>query len=195
MKKSGVLIYTFPLLIFLLSSCTFDYGEVNSDENSLPDLVMENVEYVRVRASDPIARIQAERAERYERQRIMRLMNFSFEQYGERGNEVNLTGDAGNAQFDIDSGDIFMNKGVKLEVESEDVTIETEQLDWKDKTRILSSGGDYEVNIYQEKGTSFTGINLEVDARRRTWEFKGASGGTYVFDDTEEGADQEGANE
>jgi len=176
-----------PLLIILIiSSCTFDYNESDPSENLKPDLVMTNVEYIRVRSSDPIARILAERAERYEDRRIMKLMNFSFEQYGERGEEVNITGDVGNAQFEIDSGDIYMNNGVRLEVDSEDLVIETQQLDWKDQTRILKSGNEHKVFIYQSNGTSFSGIGLEADARRRTYEFHGTANGTYVHDDDDE---------
>jgi hypothetical protein len=50
---------------------------------------MENVEYVRVRSADPQARFQAERLERYEERRIIQLRNFSFEQFGNRGEDVN----------------------------------------------------------------------------------------------------------
>jgi hypothetical protein len=91
---------------------------------------MENVEYVRIRSSDPVARFQAERAERYERQGMMKIQNFVFEQYGERGEEVNAYGKAGSASVNIESGDIFMDRGVRIEVESEDIILETNQLEW-----------------------------------------------------------------
>jgi len=178
------------ILILLISSCSFDYGELESAERTTPDLIMENVEYVRVRSADPIARFQAERAERYERQGIMKLEHFSFEQYGERGEEVNAMGMAGLASVNIQSGDILMDNGVRLEVGSEDIIIETNQLEWKDEPRLLSSGKEEEVNIYQESGTSFTGIGLVIDTRRRTWEFSGVVSGTYVFEESEEEIDQ-----
>ena len=147
---------------------------------------MENVEYVRVRSSDPVARFQAERAERYDRQGIMRIQNFVFEQYGEHGEEVNVYGRAGSASVNIESGDIFMDRGVRIEVESEDIIIETNQLEWKDDQRVLSTGKDDEVNILQNNGTNFTGTGLYADARRRTWEFSGSVWGTYIYDDEEE---------
>jgi len=175
----------FLLLLFALSSCTFDYGESSTSEEELPDLIMENVEYVRVRSADPIARFQAEYAERYERQRVMKLQNFTFEQYGERGEAVNTVGKAGNASVDIETGDIFMDRGVRIEVESEDIIIETSQLEWKDEQRTISSGKEDEVNIYRDNGTSFTGIGLHADARTRIWEFSGSVGGTYIHDDDE----------
>ncbi|WP_461255854.1 LPS export ABC transporter periplasmic protein LptC [Treponema sp. R80B11-R83G3] len=174
------------ILIFLITlSCTFDYGETESSESDLPDLVMINVEYIRVRSADPIARVYAERAERYEKKGVMKLENFTFEQYGEKGNEVNTTGNAGNASVDINSGDIQMTNGVRLEVESEDIIIETNQLDWKDETHILSTGNEDEVNIYRENGTHFTGIGLTADARKRTFEFSSDVSGSYIQEDDE----------
>ncbi|GBU28775.1 hypothetical protein R84B8_02337 [Treponema sp. R8-4-B8] len=172
------------ILIFLITlSCTFDYGETDSSERVLPDLVMINVEYIRVRSADPIARVYAERAERYEKQGVMKLENFTFEQYGDKGSEVNTMGSAGNASVDINSGDIQMTNGVRLEVESEDIIIETNQLDWKDESHILSTGTEDEVNIYRENGTHFLGTGLTADARKRTFEFFSDVSGSYIQED------------
>ena len=173
-------------LILLLASCSFDYGSQDEGDKSQPDIVMENVDYVRVRSADPQARLQAERAERYEERRIMELRNISFEQFGDHGNEVNASGRAGSASFEIDSGDIRMDDGVRIEVESEDIILETKQLDWKDNARILSGGSEELVNVFQENGTTFTGTGFRADARRRTWEFSGSVNGTYIQDDEDE---------
>jgi len=171
---------------FLISSCTFDYGESESSGEELPDLIMQNVDYVRVRSADPIARIRADRVERYDKQGVMKLENFSFEQYGETVEEVNASGMAGYASVIIDSGDISMDRGVRIDVETEDIIIETNNLEWKDEEKIIFTGAEDEVNILQNKGTSFTGIGLRADARSRTWEFFGAVGGTFVHEDKEE---------
>jgi LPS export ABC transporter protein LptC len=188
--KSQKIIYPaffiFCILMLCFASCSFDYGaEVGIDEDQ-PDITMENVDYVRVRSADTQARFQAERAERYENRRIMLLSNFAFEQFGNRGEEVNAYGRAGSAMVEIDSGDIRLDDGVRIDVDSEDTAIETNCLEWKDKPRTLSSGKENEVNIYQENGTAFTGIGLYADARRRTWEFSGNVRGTYVYEDNDE---------
>ena len=55
----------FILLISLLVlGCSFDYGEGNAEDSGLPDLVMNDVEYVRIRDGDPQLRFQAEQAAR-----------------------------------------------------------------------------------------------------------------------------------
>jgi LPS export ABC transporter protein LptC len=178
-----------PLLIALCSllfaHCSFDYGGQESDK-SQPDIVMEIVEYVRMRSADPQARFMAERAERYEERRIMELLNFSFEQFGYQGEEVNASGRAGSGTVEIDSGDIRMDNTVRIEVESEDIAIETLWLEWKDEDGSLFGGDEERVVIQQQNGTTFTGIGFRANARRRTWEFSGRAEGTLVHKDDDE---------
>jgi LPS export ABC transporter protein LptC len=186
MSRFSLFFFLFSLFSFLLlASCSFNYGNEESDK-SLPDIVMENVEYVRMRDADPQARFQAERAERYEERRVMELLNFSFEQFGNQGEDVNASGRAGSGTVEIDSGDIRLDNTVRLEVESEDISIETLWLEWKDEARLLFGGNEEEVVIQQQNGTTFTGIGFRADAGRRTWEFSGNVEGTFIQDDDEE---------
>ncbi|MCL2761996.1 MAG: LPS export ABC transporter periplasmic protein LptC [Treponema sp.] len=180
---------------FVLLSCSFDYGNQEGGDKSLPDIVMNNVEYVRVRSADPQARFNAERVERYEERRIMELRNFSFEQFGNRGDEVNAHGRAGSASMEIDSGDIRLDDGVRIEVESEDIAIETRWLEWKDKAKSLNGGLGEEATVFRENGTSFTGIGFYANARRRVWEFSGTVIGTYIHNDKEEHKEDEQEDE
>jgi len=186
-KKINPILGALCILFFLITlSCTFDYGETEDSQRELPDLVMLNVEYIRVKSADPIARVQAERAERYEKQGVMKLENFTFEQLGDKGQEVNTQGGAGNALLEIKSGDITMTNGVRIAVESEDIILATEKLDWKDETHILSTGTEDKVDIFRENGTHFIGTGLTANARTRSFEFSGGVGGNYVQDDEEE---------
>jgi LPS export ABC transporter protein LptC len=178
--------YALPSCLLLsLASCSFEYDIQEIDKNQ-PDIVMENVEYVRVRSADPQARFLAERLERYEQRRVIELRNFSFEQFGNRGEEINASGRAGSASIEMDSMDMRLDNGVRIDVDSEDIAIETKWLEWKDEARTLTGGTKEEVNVFQEKGTSFSGTGFQADARRRTWEFAGNVSGTYVQDDDEE---------
>ena len=172
-----LLLLTFYLLPFL--SCSFDYGSQGADDEDVPDIIMDDVEYVRMRSADPQARLMAERVERYEERRLMKLKNVTFEQFGS-GEEVNAYGKAGSASFEIDTGDILMSDGVRIEIDSEDIAIETSWLDWKDESRILSGGAEEEVHIFQENGTFFSGVGFRADAWNRSWEFSGMVTGTYV---------------
>jgi len=173
-------------LLLNLTSCSFDYGNQESADKDQPDIVMENVDYTRVRSGDPQARLTAERVMRFEERRIMELFSFSFEQYEKRGTEINASGSAGSAEFMIDSGDIRMNDGVRIEVESEDIIIGTKQLEWDDTKHTLSGGINEPTTILRANGTSFTGIGFFADARMRRWEFSGNVSGLFIQDDDEE---------
>ena len=169
------------IIIITVSACSFDYGNTKADK-SKPDIVMRDVEYVRVRGGDPLVRFQAEYAERYEKKKIMNLESFSFEQF-ENTSEINATGKAGEASVEMDSGNISLTKGVQITVDSEDITIETASLNWQDRERRLTGQPDDDVEIRRSDGTSFTGRGFTADARERTWLFGEGARGSYVDDD------------
>jgi len=177
--------FFFTLCSLFFVNCSFDYDGMGGAGKGQPDIIMDNVEYVRMRSLDPQARLQAERVERYEERRIMELQNFSFEQFGDN-DEINVYGRAGKALYEIDSGDIRMVDGVLIEVDSENISIETAQLEWKDKERTLSGGANDEVRVYRENGTSFSGVGFQSNARSRSWSFSDTVSGTYINDDDKE---------
>jgi len=186
-NNSPLSLFLFPVLVLiLLSSCTFDYGEQGGGDLGLPDIIMENVEYVRVRSAEPQARFLAERVERFEDRRIMELVNFSFEQFASRTEEVNAQGSAGSGFVDMESNDVRMYNAVRIEVETEDITIETTWLQWRDRDRVLYGGPWEEVTIRQQDGTNFTGIGFRANARKHTWEFSGAVSGIFIHEDDED---------
>ena len=176
----GKKFFLFPVIMLLAFSCTFDYGEDGDAEKNRPDIVMENIEYVRVRKGDPLVRFQAEYAERWEDRQTMELKYFSFEQMEDQGGTINAEGRAGAAVVQIGSGDISLYNGVRINVESEDIIILTSGLEWKDKEKILSGDEHDEVEIERRDGTKFTGMGFTADARHRTWSFSGEVKGHYV---------------
>jgi LPS export ABC transporter protein LptC len=174
-------------LVFLLQgACSFDYGPSEEEGDDQPDVVMNDVEYVRVRDGDPVVRFRAESAERYETRQTMELRNFSFEQFNTRGDEINAEGRAGTALVELDSGNIQMDQGISITVESEDITIETTSLAWQDKERTLS-GREYGlVDVRRSDGTSFSGRGFFANARERSWSFSAGAEGSYFHEDEEE---------
>ena len=178
-SRGGILCSLLSLSL-LFAACTFDYGQAGESDKTKPDIVMENIEYVRVRGGDPQARFLAEYGERWEDRRTMELKNFTFEQMEDHGETVNAEGRAGAAVVQLGSGDISLSGGVRIRVDSEDVIIHTSGLEWKDKEKILSGRPNDEVDIERSDGTSFSGVGFKADARNRTWDFTGAVKGLYV---------------
>lgn len=177
----GFCLFSFGAL--LITACSFDYGAVSESDKNKPDIVMENLEYVRVRGGDPLVRFQAEYAERWEDRQAMELRNFSFEQLQDHGETINAQGRAGAASVQLNSGNISLKNGVSISVESEDITIQTSGLEWRDKEKTLSGAANAEVDIERSDGTSFSGIGFSADARNRTWTFTGEVKGSYVEKD------------
>ena len=180
----------FLAAVLLLGACTFDYGTDDEDEDR-PDIVMEHIEYARVRGGDLQVRFQAEYAERYEERLIMDLQRFSFEQMETGGESVSAEGSAGAAHIRLESGDVTFSGGVRINIESEDLIIETNGLEWRDQERIIFGGQEEEVDIHRSDGTSFTGIGFSADVRSRTWAFAGEVRGTFVDEEDDDDEDSQ----
>ena len=184
-------VFIFLIQVLLLVACSFDYTGGQGLEDSKPDIVMENIEYVRVRGGDMLARFKAEHAERWEERQTMEIKNFTFEQMEDRGETINVEGRGNKAAIQTDTGDITLSGGVWISIESEDITISTDGLEWRDKEKTIKCGDEDEVGIQRSDGTSFTGRGFSADIRSRTWVFTGEVNGTYV----EKEEDEEDINE
>jgi LPS export ABC transporter protein LptC len=198
MKQKTQKLFLMPLLclaVFLFGRCTFDYGDAAPKNDDQADIVMENVEYVRMRDGDPVVRFRAQQAERYEERQAMELQNFSFEQFYDHGSEVNATGSAGSGLVELDSGNIQLERSIIIAVDSEDITIETDRLSWEDENRILAGSDEHRVDIQRSDGTVFSGTGFTADSRRRTWSFTGGVEGSYVDTEIEEEETESGETE
>jgi len=179
------------LLVFLFGACTFDYGADQEADGGRPDIVMESIEYVRVRGGNILARFNAEHAEQWEERQTMMLRDFAFQQMEDQGETVNVEGTAGAAEVDLDSGDIVLFDGVRVRIESEDLIISTIMLEWNDSGKTLTGGTDEEVEIERSDGTNFTGRGFSADIRRRTWVFTGEAWGSFVDENDDEDEDED----
>jgi LPS export ABC transporter protein LptC len=188
MKKNRLRIVITFLVAFMVldGSCSFDYGNQEPAESILPDIVMEDLDYVRVRAGSPQAHFTAERAERYDKRRTMELSSIEFEQYNSATGELDAKGTAGGAEIELSNGNVTLKDGIDLSVESEDVTIGTDWLAWNDGERTLKGKEDEAVIIKQSGGTDFSGMGLSADVRSRQWEFSGGAEGAFEQDDEDD---------
>ena len=117
----------------------------------------------------------------------MRLSDFSFEQYNPGGG-INAAGSGGSASVDLNSGNIQLEGGIRIAIESEDIAIETPSLFWQDQERTLLGGEKDTVQITRSNGTGFSGNGFSANARNLTWNFSLPVEGTYVHEDTEDEA-------
>jgi hypothetical protein len=90
---------------------------------------------------------------------------------------------------ELDSGNIRLERSIIISVDSEDITIETDNLSWEDNSKILSGSGTDTVDIQRSDGTVFSGKGFTARARERTWDFADGVTGTYIDKDEEEETD------
>ena len=173
-------VYFLPLVL-LLAGCTFDYGD-DGVTRGRPDIVMENILYIRVRGGDPIVRFHAEYAERWEDYQIMELQNFLFEQLEDDGRTVNAEGSANTATVELSSGDVRLKGDVLIDIEAEDLIIRAAELQWRDGERSFTGNEDEEVEIERSDGTYMVGTGFSANVRSRTWAFSGGGAGSFVED-------------
>jgi len=168
------------LAALLLSGCSFDYGALSEGAaSSIPDLVMTDVEYVRVQDGKPVVRLQAAKISRYDKDKRMEVELPRFAQYAADGSE-GARGGASSATVDIESGDVVLTGGVVLSVPGEDVFLETDRLDWLDKDRVLAGGEGVPLLVKRGDGSYLSGPGFRVDSRSKRWSFSGVVSGTYV---------------
>jgi LPS export ABC transporter protein LptC len=197
MNKSrfNIMMGFFFVFAVLGAGCSFDYGNQETEESTLPDIIMEHLDYVRVRAGSPQARFIAERAERYDKRRTMEMSGIQFEQYNLATGELDAKGIAGGAEVELANGNVTLKDGIDLSVESEELTLETDWLAWDDGERTLKGREDAAVVIKQTGGTDFRGTGLSADVRSRQWEFSGGAEGYFEQDNEEDDGDAEGEAE
>ena len=170
-----------------MAACSFSYDMYPQNDDD-PNLVMENAEYVRMINGNPEIRLNAEEIRQYEVKHTMELDNFSFEQYNpaqeaqEEIPDINARGKAGLAHMETDTRNVFLSNGVTLEVVSEDFSMETAEISWQDKERLLNAPGS--VHIRRSDGTTMQGTGFSADVRRRSWEFESMVEGTIIEDNS-----------
>jgi LPS export ABC transporter protein LptC len=174
------------LIPLLICACTFDYGLSSGGKaDNEPDVVMKDVEYIRMVNAQPLVRLKADEVRRYEAKHAMELDNFSFEQFNaapsgmEQTPEVNVQGSGKSASVQTDTGNLVMND-VFVTVKSEEISLSTGSLSWNDKERQLLAPGM--VTITRPNGTTLSGRGLSADTRRRSWQFEADVRGDIVED-------------
>lgn len=191
MGKKPMSAIVFAALVLSLS-CSFDYGALSEETpGAVPDVVMNDVEYVRVRDGEPVVRLQARSVERYESERRMVIDSPRFEQYSDGGAE-GAFGGSSTAVVYLESGDVDLSGDVSLSIPDEELVIAAEALSWRDEERKLRGAADKPVLVKKTDGSYLSGVGFEADARSKSWELTGSVTGVLV--EEEENVPAEGVS-
>jgi lipopolysaccharide export system protein LptC len=188
--------FTFPFLHFLvvfilvgtvslLLSCSFDYSTISESEQEKPDLIMQDVDYVRVSDGKISLHMQADQIKRYESKRLLQVQNIHFEQYAKNSLEPDAIGAAGIAQFWTATSDAAFSEGVQIYITSEKLSIEAKSLQWNNSQKKLLGPLDGQVLLKKSDGSILVGKNFSADGRSRSWQFAGPVSGIYQEDSEE----------
>jgi len=178
-KIGGILVF----LALVMAACSFNYDTAAEEDNE-PDLIMKGAEYVRIEGGNPVVRVRADELRRYEKTHIMELELFKFDQFNAAPDDnveipdINVRGNAGKARIETDTNNLSMENGVFVEVKSEDINLEAQELSWKDKERHLTAPG--KVTISRGDGTTMEGEGFSADTRKKSWEFQADAEGSVV---------------
>jgi hypothetical protein len=71
-----------------------------------------------------------------------------------------------------------MKQDISIDVISEDISLKTAEMTWKNEDRTLAAPG--RVHIQRSDGTTLTGTGFSANARDRSWEFEPALEGSVV---------------
>jgi len=163
----------------LLIACSFDYSAMSETEHDKPDLIMQDVDYVRVTDGSISLHMQADQVERYEKKRLMQVQNIRFEQFSKDSTEPDVLGTAGIAQFWTATSDAQFADGVRIVIQSEDLSVEAKSLQWNNSQKKLFGPQDDQVLLKKANGSVLVGKSFSADGRSRSWQFEGAVSGTY----------------
>jgi LPS export ABC transporter protein LptC len=175
--------YLCVALTVTFAACSFDY-DLNEEAANGPDIIMRDIDYVRMVNANPFVQFKAEEARQYAKNHSMEMDTFSFEQFNsipsgsEQKPEVNVRGEGVSAKIQTDTGNVNISGGVSIDVLSEEISIKTPTLIWQNEERLLKAP-EY-VELSKSDGTKISGRNFTADTRKRSWQFESDIKGEIV---------------
>ncbi|WP_304226075.1 LPS export ABC transporter periplasmic protein LptC [Gracilinema caldarium] len=169
----------FVTILIVSSACSFDYSSVSETESERPDLVMQDVDYVRVKDGKITLHMQADQVDRFEQKRLLQVQNIRFEQFSKENSSPEAVGSAGYAQFWTATSDASFAEGVRITVNSEDLSVEASTLQWNNGQKKLFGPQNDQVLLKRKDGSILSGKGFSADGRSRSWTFAGPVSGTY----------------
>ena len=172
----------------VLASCSLDYESARLEAQlpeKLPDTVATDLVHRVVKNSRTALEVTADRAETWDAQHRTVLDAVSFVEYDQAG-AMAVEGSAGRVVFHTDTEDAEISGRVRVHSAVEAADIETEELAWKSKPRLLTAPDHDRVVITKDDGSRLEGTGFVGDFRRREIVFNGPVKGTYVWTGEEE---------
>lgn len=186
------LVLSSVLVLFLVTSCSFDYESVNAaPDEEAPSAVFRDFRHTVYMGGAKALSLSAGLAESYDRDGRIVLHDVSFSSYSRGTGELAAEGRAETAVFHSDTQNADFSGSITIRSSLEDASLEAEYLEWKGAEKTLSGGLDRSVSVKRGDGSWLRGAGFIADSRRRSFSFREAVEGAFV---APEGGDVAGAS-
>ncbi len=160
------------LMVLLITSCRFDYGETPSpeDDQQRPDFTLRELDYGVVLGDGSQIKFIARKGDFHEQQHSTELQEVTFHQYSPEGELLTL-GWSNEAVIDLHTEDALLLGSVVIHALDEDLIITADQLFWHRSDQVLSAPAEALVTMEQTHGTMTRGRGFTADLYRREFRF------------------------
>lgn len=182
MKSRAFLTTIFLALAF--ASCSVNYDNIYETEGTIPELMLDDAVFKRIKDSKVNSQIQSERLEEFKDSGKVLAQNIRFETTNDDG-KVNSFGSAGLMKADTKKEVYEFFNGIHIEAPERGVTIDGESLRWNGKTEQLVGQKGQPLTIKKD-GITLSGSGFSASAVSESFNFASSVSGDYK-DEEEEG--------
>lgn len=173
------------VLAVAAASCSVNYDNIYETEGTIPELMLDDAVFKRVKDGKATSQIQSERLEEFKESGRVLAQNIQFETKNDDG-KVNSFGSAGIMNADTKSEVYEFYNGIHIEAPERGVTIDGESLRWNGKTEQLVGQKNSPLTIKKD-GVTLTGHGFSASAISESFNFASNVGGLFVDKKEEEG--------
>lgn len=171
------------------AACSVNYGNVYETEDTVPELMLDEAVFKRVKDSKVSSLIQSKRLEEFKDGGTVLAQDIQFESKDENG-QVNSFGSAGLMKADTINEVYEFYNGIHIEAPERGFVIDGESLRWNGKTEQLSGEKGKTVTVKKD-GVTLSGSGFSASAISESFSFSSNVGGVYVDKKEEEGEGEE----
>ncbi len=188
-------LFTGIILSVAAASCSVNYDNIYDTEGTVPELMLDEAVFKRVKDSKVSSEIQSKRLEEFKDSGTVLAQDIQFESRNDEG-DVNSFGSAGLMKADTNKEIYEFYNGIHIEAPERGVVIDGDSLRWNGKTEQLSGEKGKSVTIKKD-GVTLSGSGFSASAVSESFSFASNVGGVYVDKKEEEsdGAKDEAAQE
>ena len=181
------------LLVLAAASCSVNYDNIYDTEGTVPELMLDEAVFKRIKDSKVSSEIQSKRLEEFKDGGTVLAQDIQFESKDDEG-KVNSFGNAGLMKADTNNEVYEFYQGIHIEAPERGFVIDGESLRWNGKTEQLTGEKGKPVTIKKD-GVTLSGSGFSASAISESFSFSSNVGGSYVDKKEDDGQDGDEAGQ